>query len=139
MVTSPPQSFLDPINADTVFCYAGEAWKLAFKVALRTFDDMFGDVIKKLERSKELLLQSANIVHFREAQDARLLFTREFENQEKKRNNDRTLAVIEWLSPVSCNIDHEELQSMRREYPDTTVPAGYSKNLQCAAGCGETG
>lgn len=97
-----------------------EAWKLAFKVALHTFGDMFGDVIKKLERSKELLLQSANIVHFQEAQNARLLFTREFENQEKKRNNDRMLAVVEWLSPASCNIDHEELQSMRREYPGTT-------------------
>lgn len=100
--------------------FSCEAWKLTFKIALHTFGDMFGDVIKKLERSKELLLQSANIVHFQEAQDARLLFTREIENQAKKRNNDRTLAVIEWLSPASCNIDHEELQSMRREYPSTT-------------------
>ena len=82
---------------------------------------MFGDVIKKLERSKELLLQSAGIAHFQEAQEGRLLFTREFEAQLERTKQDRMLAVIDWLSPVSTYVDHEELQRNRSEFPHTTL------------------
>ena len=80
---------------------------------------MFGDVIKKLERSKELLLQSANVAHFHEAQEARLLFSREIEVLEERAKKDRMLTVIDWLSPTSCFGDHEELRGKRREFPDT--------------------
>lgn len=81
---------------------------------------MFGDVTKKLERSKELLLQSANVAHFHEAQEARLIFSREIEALTERTKKDRMLAVIDWLSPTSSYVDHEELQEKRREFPDTT-------------------
>lgn len=81
---------------------------------------MFGDVIKKLERSKELLLHSANIAHYQEAQEHRLLFAREFEAQVERTRKDRMLTVREWLSPTSSDADHEELQQRRKEFPDTT-------------------
>ena len=81
---------------------------------------MFGDVIKKLERSKLLLLQSANVEHFQEAQEARLIFSREIEALAERTKKDRMLTVIDWLSPTSCCGDHEELQEKRREFPNTT-------------------
>lgn len=89
-------------------------------MTVHTFGDMFGDVIKKLERSKELLLQSASIAHFQAAQESRLLFTQQFKAQTEQRQHDRKLAVIKWLSPVSCSVDHEELQRKRQEFPTTT-------------------
>lgn len=89
-------------------------------MTVHTFGDMFGDVIKKLERSKELLLQSASIAHFQEAQESRLLFTQQFKAQTEHRQNDRKLAVINWLSPVSCSVEHEELQRKRQKFPTTT-------------------
>ena len=98
---------------------AGSVWRLAFKVTIHTFGDMFGDVIKKLERSKELLLQSANVAHFHEAQEARLLVSREIEALEERAKKDRMLTVVNWLSPTSCSGDHEELQGKRLEFPDT--------------------
>ena len=81
---------------------------------------MFGDVLKKLERSKELLLQSANIAHFHEAQEARQLFSMELEALSERTKEDRMLTVVDWLSPVSCSVDHEELQAKRHEFPQTT-------------------
>ena len=92
-------------------------WRLAFKTTLHTFGDTFGDVIKKLERSKELLLQSASIAHFQEAQEGRILFAREFEAQSERTKQDRMLAVIDWLSAASSDVDHEVLQKKRREVP----------------------
>lgn len=53
--------------------------EISLQVTVHTFADMFEDAIKKLERSKELLLQSASIPHYHEAQEFRLLFAREFE------------------------------------------------------------
>lgn len=82
---------------------------------------MFGDVIKKLERSKELLLQSANVAHYQEAQESRLLFAREFEAQVERTKKERMLTVIDWLSPTSCKVDHEELQEKVKEFPNTTL------------------
>lgn len=80
---------------------------------------MFGDVIKKLERSKELLLHTANIAHYHEAQESRLLFAQKFEAQQEQTRKDRMLTVIDWLSPTSYEVDHEELKQKRREFPDT--------------------
>lgn len=98
-----------------------KAWRLAFKLTVHTFSDLFGDVVKKLERSKELLLHSANIAHYQEAQESRLLFAREFEAQQEQKRQDRLLAVMNWLSPpTSCGVEHEELQRRRSDFPDTT-------------------
>lgn len=81
---------------------------------------MFGDVIKKLERSKELLLHSADIAHYHATQEFRLRIAQEFEAQLERTRKDRMLTVIDWLSPTSCEVDHEELQRKRHEFPDTT-------------------
>lgn len=113
-----------PTDWNPFFVY--KAWRLAFKVTIHTFADMFGDVIKKLERSRELLLHSANIAHYQEAQahykevqSFRLLFAQEFEAQLERTRNDRKLMVMNWLSSTSCDVDHEELQRKRNEFPDT--------------------
>lgn len=92
---------------------------------------MFGDVIKKLERSKELLLQSSSLAHFQEAQESRLLFSKEFEAQLERTKKDRKLTVIDWLSPISCLGDHEELHRKRDEFPLTTRWIFQEPSLQC--------
>ena len=118
-VGSLEHSFTGLVLANKHAYLAGLVWRLAFKITTNTFGDMFGDVIKKLERSKELLLQSANVAHFHEAQEARLLFSREIESLRERATKDRMLTVVDWLSPTSCTGDHEELQDKRREFPDT--------------------
>ena len=80
---------------------------------------MFGDVIKKLERSKELLLQSTSLAHFQEAQKNRLLLSKELEEKSERMKKDRKLTVIYWLSPISCLGDHEELHRKRQDFPLT--------------------
>lgn len=118
------EQWVNPFPFYTLFMLTGkfrlQAWRLAFKVTIHTFADMFGDVVKKLERSKELLLHSADIAHYQEAQEFRLRFAREFEAQLEETRKKRMLTVIDWLSPTSCDVDHEELQQKRDEFPDTT-------------------
>lgn len=85
---------------------------------------MFGDVLKNLERSRDLLLQEASIAHFQEAQEARIRFTQEFQDRLKREKQEQRLGVIEWLSAApangaSCN-QHQELQRRRAEFPLTT-------------------
>lgn len=81
---------------------------------------MFGDVIKKLDRSKELLLQSANIAHYQEAQELRFIFARECKEQQERTKKERKLTVINWLSPAPLKVDHAELREKRKEFPETT-------------------
>ena len=81
---------------------------------------MFGDVVEKLRRSKELLIQTASGSEFQQAQNARLLITREFEAQRERDGKEQRLSVIEWLSHVTCHSQHEELQERRRVFPNTT-------------------
>jgi hypothetical protein len=100
------------------------AWKLTFRLTFHTFGDMFGDVLKNLERSRDLLLQSASIAHFQEAREARVHFTQEFQDRSKREKQEQRLGVIEWLSAdhayrASCD-QHEELQQRRKEFPLTT-------------------
>ena len=97
-----------------------KAFRQAFRIALHTFGDLLGDVTKKLERSRDLLLQSANIAHFQEAQESRLTFTKEFEAQSEQRNGEQIRTVNEWLSPVFSHFDQEELREKRRGFPQTT-------------------
>lgn len=119
------------IHADGKLFFAYKAWRLAFKVTIHTFADMFGDVIKKLERSRELLLHSANIAHYQEAQEFRLLFAQKFEAQLEQTRKDQMLTVIDWLSPASCDVDHEELQQRRKEFPDTTHWIFKQNSMRC--------
>ena len=100
------------------------AWKLTFRLTFHTFADLFGDVLKNLERSRDLLLQSASIAHFQEAQEARIQFTQEFKNRVKREKQEQRLAVIEWLSADQTkrvtSEEHMELQQRRAEFPLTT-------------------
>ena len=81
---------------------------------------MFGDVVKNFERSKDLLIQTASVTHFQQAQDARLLITKEFEDLRKSEEQHRKLAVTNWLSHGSHNVQQEELRDRRLQFPDTT-------------------
>lgn len=81
---------------------------------------MFGDLVNKMSRSKELLIQAASVSEFQEAQNARLLITREFEAQRERDEKEQKLSVNEWLSHVTCHSQHEELQERRRVFPSTT-------------------
>lgn len=86
---------------------------------------MFGDVLKNLERSRDLLFQSANVAHFQEAQEARILFSKEFRDRLEREKQEKRLALIDWLSPsdnpnYSVHDQHVELQGRRRQFPLTT-------------------
>ncbi|TVY90811.1 Ankyrin [Lachnellula willkommii] len=104
--------------------FSHKTWKLTFRLTFHTFADMFGDVLKNLERSRGLLLQSASIAHYQEAQESRLQFTQEFQNRVKREKKEQWLAVIEWLSvdqaKHSSSTQHVELQQRRAEFPFTT-------------------
>ncbi|KAL2041207.1 hypothetical protein N7G274_006152 [Stereocaulon virgatum] len=121
------QQILSNIYEDTlsfhqraVIFFKQSTWTIAFKTTFRTFSDLFGDVTKNLQRSKELLIQSASVTHFQEAQDARLLLTREFSAQRDRHQEQQRLAVVSWLSHTPCDFLHVELQDMRHKYPDIT-------------------
>ena len=81
---------------------------------------MYGDVVKNLQRSRELLIHNASLWHFQEAQDARIRLTEEFESQRQRDEHDRISFVIDWLCYVPCHDRHEELRKERRKYPNST-------------------
>jgi len=82
---------------------------------------MFGDILKKLDRSRDLIFQSANVAHFQESQEARILFTKEMEILLDEKRNQRRIAIMDWLSSEpSFAIQHQELQNTRDMLPQTT-------------------
>ncbi|KAL8837871.1 MAG: hypothetical protein Q9170_002346 [Blastenia crenularia] len=95
-------------------------WTIAFKTAFRSFNSMYGDVVNNLRRSRELLIHTASLWHFQEAQEARLRVSEEFELQRRKDEHDRMSFVIDWLSHVPFHDRHEELQRERKKYPNST-------------------
>lgn len=95
-------------------------WRITFHTTIHSFEDKFGDVIKNLERSKELLVQSASVSHFQEAQDARLFFIQEFRAQREHERREQTMTTVNWLSSVSSKDEHDKIQEKRREFPGTT-------------------
>lgn len=96
------------------------AWKITFHTTIHSFGDQFEDVAKNLGRSKELLLQSANISQFQEAQDTRLIIIRRFEAQMEHERLQQTTTTVNWLFGVSCHDQHEKIQEKRREFLGTT-------------------
>ena len=97
------------------------AWKLTFKLTYHTFSDMFGDILKKLDRSRDLILQSANVAHFQKSQEARILFTKEMELLLDEKQNQRRIAITDWLSSEpSSAIQQQELRKIRAMLPQTT-------------------
>ncbi|KAL9043378.1 MAG: hypothetical protein Q9214_003434, partial [Letrouitia sp. 1 TL-2023] len=97
-----------------------KVWTIAFKTTFRSFDSMYGDIVKNLQRTKELLIQSASIRHFQEAQAARTHDAEAFEAQRRKEEHERKSFVINWLSHVPCRSRHQELQNERKLYPGST-------------------
>jgi len=102
------------------FC-PSTAWKLTFKLTYHTFSDIFGDILKKLDRSRDLILQSANIAHFQESQEARILFTKEMAVLLDEQHNQRRIAIMDWFSSeTNSAIQHQELRKIRAMLPQTT-------------------
>ena len=95
------------------------AWKIAFHTTFHSFHDKFGDVAKNLERSRELLIQSASITHFQEAQDARLRLIEEFKMRREQEERSQMMTTINWLSSIEWDVRHETIQEKRREFPGT--------------------
>src|SRR4051794_40318116 len=79
---------------------------------------MFGDVLKKLERSKGLLMQAASIAHFQEAQDARVFWAKDHDEWMERDRKARMLTVADWLSDDQSHITkHKGLQRTRLDLP----------------------
>jgi hypothetical protein len=102
-------------------------WQILFKLTFRTFDGLFGDVLKNLERSKQLLLTLADISHFQEAQQHfhvtqkhRLEAQEEFNMNRQRAEKEKLFTVLDWLSPISQSNKHYEIQQHRRKFPLTT-------------------
>lgn len=96
------------------------AWRIAFKTAFRAFDDMYGDVVKNLARSKELLIQTASVQHFQDAQEARLRNFQRFDDQLYRDEQHRKSFVIDWLSHISCDDWHKQLCQDLSSFPKST-------------------
>ena len=97
-----------------------EGWRIALLITCRTFEDLFGDVLKNLERSKRLLYTSADIAHFHEAQEARISFQEEFRRHQAIQEEQRKFRVLDWLSPTNVTNQHHDLQNRRSRFPKTT-------------------
>src|SRR5271170_252123 len=102
-------------------------WQIALKLTFRTFDGLFGDLLKNLENSKRLLLVSADVAHFQETNkffhemyQARLQERESFKRQQEEDARERLLTVLDWLLPTSQTNLYNELQQQREEFPGTT-------------------
>lgn len=97
-----------------------QGWKIALKITCRPFENLFGDILKNLERSRQLLFTSADVIHFSKAQEARFAFEEEFRRQREADEKQRRLTVLEWLWPTANLRDqHIDLQLRRKLYPGT--------------------
>lgn len=81
---------------------------------------MFDDLLSNLERSKQLLLTSADIAHFREAQEARFKFQNYIGEERKKARIERKSSIRSWLKPHLHVHQHHDLRQVRQQYPQTT-------------------
>lgn len=93
---------------------------MLWQLTSRTLDDLFGDVVANLSRSKELLLEAANIAHYSAANDDRMMLLKRIEIEEQIESQRRKIFVQEWLSAVSCEDIHDELRELRGKFPGTT-------------------
>ncbi len=105
--------------------YAG--WQIVFKLTFNTFESLFGDVLKNLERSKQLLLTLADVSHFQEVQhhfletqQHRLKTQEEYKRDKEVEEKDKTFTVLDWLSPLSQLNQHNRIKQDREEFPLAT-------------------
>ncbi|KIW74701.1 hypothetical protein Z517_11471 [Fonsecaea pedrosoi CBS 271.37] len=99
--------------------FSRPGWSIAFRVTCRAFDDMFGDIVTNLERSKELFYSSASIAHYQAAQEARQQIEVIFKTQQETARIEKRTYVHGWLSPPEHRERHEQLCELRSEYPQT--------------------
>ncbi|MCJ1382347.1 hypothetical protein MMC17_005460 [Xylographa soralifera] len=83
-------------------------WRIALLTTRNAFENLFEDVLRNLDRSKHLLLTSAHIAHFQEAQEHRCHIELEFQKQRRHENEQRKLAVIQWIEPPDHKNNHHE-------------------------------
>jgi hypothetical protein len=82
---------------------------------------VFDDILKKLKRSKDLLLQSANLAHFEESQEARIFAAKKFQVLVDDQRRRERLEIMELLSAKQdFGMLHRELQDIRSMLPQTT-------------------
>ena len=84
----------------------------------RTFENEFGDVVAKLEHSKRILLDTANVIHMT---DTRSLIAHRIQAQNLEAAQQRIRFVHDWLSAVDCGEVHNGLRQRRDTYPDTAT------------------
>jgi hypothetical protein len=114
------QTFVEYFPGRTNCSFACPGWKIALTLTCRTFEDMFDDVLRNLERSKQLLLTSADIAHFREAQEARFKFQDYIVEERNRARIERKSRVRTWLKPRLHMSQHHDLCQVRQQYPQTT-------------------
>ncbi|KAL9614732.1 MAG: hypothetical protein Q9167_000801 [Letrouitia subvulpina] len=95
-------------------------WEMLWQLTSRTLDDLFGDVIANLSRSKQLLFEAANVAHYSAANDDRMILLRRIETENQIEDQRRKIFVQEWLSAISCEDIHNELRELRGKFPGTT-------------------
>ena len=87
----------------------------------RTFEDEFGEVVAKLENSKKILLETANVIHMTDARNERFLIAGRIQAQNFEAAQQRMRFVQDWLSAVDCGEIHDSLKQRRDTYPDTAT------------------
>jgi hypothetical protein len=106
-----------PVSEDSNTNESG--WRIALQMSCRTLDDMFGDILSNLERSKELLFSTASIAHYQAAHNSRLQIESMFQNQQEMSRLQRRIFVDNWLNPAEHYTRHEQLCELRAIYPQT--------------------
>ena len=101
--------------------YQPKGWQIALMISCRSFEDIFGDILQNLERSKHLLLTSADVGHFYQAQDARRIFEEEAAYRRAEDEKAKKFTVLDWLSPVTCLNQHHDLRLKRDLFPNTST------------------
>ena len=87
----------------------------------RTFENEFGEVVAKLENSKKILLDTANVIHMIDTSKQRSLIADRMQAETLEAAQQRIRFVYDWLSAVDCNEVHDGLRQRRDEYFDTAT------------------
>ena len=92
-------------------------WQLTY----RSLDDLFGDVVGNLSRSKQLLLETADVAHYAAAHDARIILNKRYEAEAEAENHRRNQVVQDWIAAASCEDIHNSLKERRTNFPGTAM------------------
>ena len=87
----------------------------------RTFENEFGEVVAKLENSKNILLDTANVIHMTDTSKTRSLIEARVQAENLEAAQQRMRFVQDWLSAVDCGEIHDSLRQRRDAYPDTAT------------------